>query len=230
MPGILQAPKSCPAARCSYVGPNRALAVHWRVAHEERSILFLCPLPGCSYQTPRQHNLRTHWERVHGATRPTSAELRTLPLLADFIVNRNRVDPGECCPPVPPLRLPVGSLPQSDKHTLLVRVQVIPSGEQPQREPAATQQHPSVSGVVPETPEVFPAEETSQSGQPDAAPMETKEQCCCHWWRQQFRKDQLLSFRDIGARPSGLPLEVYVILWWLFVLWVSGLCVASFVR
>ena len=76
----------------------------------------------------------------------------------------------------PPLRLPVRSLPHSDKHTLLVRVQVILSGEQPQREPAATQQHPSVSGVVPETPEVFPAEETSQSGQPDAAPMETEEQ------------------------------------------------------
>ena len=176
MPGILQAPKSCPAAHCSYVGPNRALAVHWRVAHEDRSILFLCPLPGCSYQTPRQHNLRTHWERVHGATRPTSAELRTLPLLADFTVNRNRVDPGECRPPVPPLRLPVGSLPHSDKHTLLVRVQVILSGEQPQREPTATQQHPSVSGVVPETPEVFPAEDTSQSGQPDAAPMEAEEQ------------------------------------------------------
>ena len=31
-----------------------------------------------------------------------------------------------------------------------------------------------------------------------------------------FRKDQLLSFRDIGARPSGFPLGVYVILWWLF--------------
>ena len=54
--------------------------------------------------------------------------------------------------------------------------------------------------------------------------------CCCHWWRQQSRKDQLLSFRDIGARPSGLPIEVYVILWWLFVLYVSGLCVASFVH
>ena len=91
-------------------------------------------------------------------------------------MNRNRVDPGECCPPVPTLRLPVGSLPHSDKHTLLVRVQVILTGEQPQREPAATKQHPSVSGVVPETPEVFPAEETSQSGQPDAAPMETGEQ------------------------------------------------------
>ena len=102
MPGVLQAPKSCLVARCSYVGPNRALSVHWRVAHEDRTILFLCPLPGCSYHPPRQHNLRTHWERVHGATRPTSAELRTLPLLADFAVNRNRVDPGECCPPVPP--------------------------------------------------------------------------------------------------------------------------------
>ena len=111
MPGILQAPKSCPVARCSYVGPNWALSVHWWVAHEDRSILFLCPLPGCSYQTPHQHNLRTHWDRVHGATRPTSPELRTLPLLADFAVNRNRVDPGECCPPVPPCGCQSGACP-----------------------------------------------------------------------------------------------------------------------
>ena len=37
--------------------------------------LFLCPLPGCNYQTPCQHNLWTHWERMHGATRPITAHV-----------------------------------------------------------------------------------------------------------------------------------------------------------
>ena len=54
--------------------------------------------------------------------------------------------------------------------------------------------------------------------------------CCCHWWRQQFRKDQLLSFAILAPGHQGSHLKCYVILWWLFVLWVSGLCVASFVR
>ena len=53
--------------------------------------------------------------------------------------------------------------------------------------------------------------------------------CCCHWWRQQFRNDHLMSLRDIGVRSSGPPLEVHIILWRLAVLWLSGLCVTSYV-
>ena len=167
MPGLVQAPRSCPAVRCSYVGPSRALSVHWRVVHESHLVLHLCPLPMCTYQTPRLHNLRPHWERTHGATRVMSAKLRTLPLLADFAVNRNRVDPGSCCPPVAPLRLPVGSLPNRDKSSLLVQVQVILAGQQSGQRAADQQQHPSTSGVVPETPDAQPPEESIPVIQPD---------------------------------------------------------------
>ena len=103
MPRILQAPKSCLVLRCQYMGPSWALGMHKRIGvHEAQTMLFLCPLPGCSYMKPRQHNFGTYWEQIHGATWTTSAELRMLPLLEDFVVNRKSVDPGACCPPVPP--------------------------------------------------------------------------------------------------------------------------------
>ena len=116
-----------------------------------RALPHLCLLPLCSYQTPRQHNLRTHRERVHGTTQPMTAELRSLPLLADYVLNRNQADPGSCLPSLAPLRLPIGSLPHSAKPTLQVRVQVILGGEQVCEEAPAPQSHPSPSGVVPET-------------------------------------------------------------------------------
>ena len=168
MSGLIQALRSCPAVSCTYVGPSRALSVHWRVVYESHLVLHLCPLQMCTYQTPHLHNLRPHWEWAHGANQVMSAELRTLPLLADFVVNRNRMDPGACCPPVAPLRLPVGSLPHSDKSSLLVWVQVILAGQQLGQRAAVQQQHPAASGVVPETPDAQPPEESIPVTQPDA--------------------------------------------------------------
>ena len=161
MPGITQALRPCPAAWCTYIEQSHTLMVHWRAVHESRTILYLCLLPLCTYLTPRQHNLRTHCEKVHGTTRSVSTELRSLPFLDDFVPNRNQADPGSCRPPEAPLQLPVGSLPHSAKPTLLVWVQVILGGEQLCQGAPAPKSHPSVSGVVLETPWVGKSEDAS---------------------------------------------------------------------
>ena len=130
MPGMkkLRETKVCPAPGCLFVGPSRALMVHWRSFHKETILLYLCPLPGCSWQTPKPQGLRQHWENQHHAYQQQSVELRTLPLLAEFVRNRHRKDPGTCCPPVPPLQRPLGSLPHSSKGSMLVQVEWILSG------------------------------------------------------------------------------------------------------
>ena len=69
-----------------------------------------CPSAAC--QCVRiKHPGSTTWDHNGSTTRGMSTELWTLPLQADFVPNRNRVDPGVCCPPVAPFWLPVGSLP-----------------------------------------------------------------------------------------------------------------------
>ena len=132
MPGVkkLWETKVCPAPGCLFVGPSRALMVHWRSFHEETILLYLCPLPGCTWQMPKPQALRQHWENQHRASQEQSAELRTLPLLAEFVRNRHRKDPGTCCPPVPPLQRPLWSLPHSSKGSMLVQVERILSGSQ----------------------------------------------------------------------------------------------------
>ena len=55
-------PRPCRVVHCSYVTPNRALTLRWRVVHESHLVLSICRLPVCTYQTPWQHNLRPQWE------------------------------------------------------------------------------------------------------------------------------------------------------------------------
>ena len=128
MPGVKSrgtGTEACPVTNCPFVGPSRAMTVHWRSFHEESILLYLCPLPGCSWQTPKPQGLRQHWENRHQASRQQSGELRTLPLLANFMKNQHRRDPGNCWPPVPPLQKPIGCLPHGSKGTILVQVQRI---------------------------------------------------------------------------------------------------------
>ena len=127
MPGLRRSreTESCPARGCPFVGPPRSLTVHWRSFHEEMVVLYMCPLPECSWQTFKPQNLRQHWENYHHAAKHQSLALRTLPLLAEFVRNRHRTDPGDCRPPVLPVQRPMGSLPHDCKGSLLVQVQRI---------------------------------------------------------------------------------------------------------
>ena len=127
MPGLRRSRETepCPARGCPFVGPPRSLTVHWRSFHEEMVVLYMCPLPECSWQTFKPQNLRQHWENYHHAAKHQSLALRTLPLLAEFVRNRHRTDPGDCCPPVLPVQRPMGSLPLDSKASLLVQVQRI---------------------------------------------------------------------------------------------------------
>ena len=127
MPGLRRSreTESCPARGCPFVGPPRSLTVHWRSFHEEMVVLYMCPLPECSWQTFKPQNLRQHWENYHHAAKHQSLALRTLPLLAEFVRNRHRTDPGDCRPPVLPVQRPMGSLPHDSKDSLLVQVQRI---------------------------------------------------------------------------------------------------------
>ena len=63
-------------------------------------------------------------------------------------------DPGASCPPVPPLRLQVGSLPHSDKPTLLVRGYRLSCPESSRSRGQQPYSSTPVSAVVPETPDV----------------------------------------------------------------------------
>ena len=127
MPGlkVVWGPESCPATGCNFVGPSRSLTMHWRSFHDPRVLLYLCPLPGCRFHTPRPQGLRVHWEGRHSASRPQSQQLRTLPLLAEFVVNRQYKPQGTGSGPVPPLQRPLGSLPHTGKEALLVQVEGI---------------------------------------------------------------------------------------------------------
>ena len=137
MPGLKRAgrPKPCPAAGCAFVGPYRTLLIHWRSFHDPQVLLYLCPLPGCKFQTPKPHGLRQHWEGRHSASRQQSLQLRTLPLLANFVHNQHRRDPGCCVAPVPPVQRPLGSLPHSSKSDLLVQVKGILGEHKQERAP-----------------------------------------------------------------------------------------------
>ena len=64
-----------------------------------------------------------HWEGSHSASRPQSQQLRTIPLLAEFVVNRHYKPLGTGSAPVPPLQWPLGSLPHTSKDALLVQVE-----------------------------------------------------------------------------------------------------------
>ena len=78
MPGVKSrgtGTEACPVTNCPFVGPSRAMTVHWRSFHEESILLYLCPLPGCSWQTPKPQGLRQHWENRHQASRQQSCGL-----------------------------------------------------------------------------------------------------------------------------------------------------------
>ena len=129
MPGVKSrgtGTDACPVTNCPFMGPSRAMTIHWRSFHEESILLYLCHLPRCSWQTPKPQGLRQHWENQHQASRQQKrGKLRTLPLLANFVKNKHRRDPGNCCPPVPPLQKPMGCLPHGSKAIILVQVQRI---------------------------------------------------------------------------------------------------------
>ena len=122
---VVRGPESCPATGCNFVGPSRSLTTHLRSFHEPRLLLYLCPLHGCWFHTPKPQGLRVHWEGSHSASRPQSQQLRTLPLLAEFVVNRHYKPSGTGSAPVPPLQQPLGSLPLTSKEALLVQVEGI---------------------------------------------------------------------------------------------------------
>ena len=60
MPGLkrCQGTQSCPAQWCRFVGPATAVTIHWRSFHAAEVLLYLCPLPGCVFQTPKPSTLR----------------------------------------------------------------------------------------------------------------------------------------------------------------------------
>ena len=145
MPGLkrCQGTQSCPMQGCRFVGPARALTIYWRSFHDAEVLLCLCPLPRCVFQTPKPQGFRQHWEGCHNATRYQSSQLRTLPLLADFVQSQHRIDPGSVCPPVPPVQRPLGRLPHRSKDALLVQVEGIL--QMPKQEKAST---PGTSSLV----------------------------------------------------------------------------------
>ena len=150
MPGLKRArdPESCPAAGRAFVGPYRSLLIHWRSFHDAQVLLYLCPLPGCTFQTPKPQGLCQRREGRHNASWQQSLQLRTLPLLANFIHNRHFRDPGCCAAPVPPAQWPLGSLPHSSKGYFLVQVKGILGEHKQGRAPTPT----STSLVVPPCP------------------------------------------------------------------------------
>ena len=163
MPGVKSrgtGTEACPVTNCPFVGPSRAMTVHWRSFHEESILLYLCPLPGCSWQTPKPQGLRQHWENRHQASRQQSRELRTLPLLANFVKNKHRRDPGNSCPPVPPLQKPMGCLPHGSKGTILVQVQrILSTMRMPTPGQLSLVAPSSLPGSLPATPPVLPGED-----------------------------------------------------------------------
>ena len=166
--------------RCRFVGPARALTIHWKSFHDVEVLLCLCPLPGCIFQTPKPQGLRQHWEGCHNTTRYQSSQLRTLPLLANSVQNRHRIDHGSVCPPVPPVQWPLDSLPHCSKDALLVQVKGIL--QMPKQEVASTpatsslleKPHPRCARGVHRRPRVAVQESqvTSDDRRPSAATMD----------------------------------------------------------
>ena len=189
MPGLKRAggPEPCPAAGCAFFGPYRTLLIHWRSFHDPQVLLYLCPLPGCKFQTPKPHGLRQHWEGRHSASPQQSLQLRTLPLLANFVHNRHRRDPGLCVAPVPPAQRPLGSLPHSIKGDLLVQVKGILGEHKQERAPTPA----STSLVVPPCPGL----------QPGSVKEEEDQQMVVETPREASTRDKCTTVTTPGVMP-----------------------------